>query len=121
MDDGRACIPAHPQGEVESSDGDGEPAEWGKAVETFGGKVGRPLGRLIGVWPYSGTPHQIEQYFDDHRRRRFRRRLDSPGWLLLPQDKLGFGPCRIRTDVKVVPLTVSRPMCRPSTRSSRAL
>ena len=39
MDDGRACIPAHPQGEVESSDGDGELADRGQAVETFGGKV----------------------------------------------------------------------------------
>ena len=39
MDDGRACIPAHPRGEVERSDGDGELAEQGKAVETFGGKV----------------------------------------------------------------------------------
>ena len=39
MDDGRACIPAHPQGEVERSDGDGALAERGKAVETFGGKV----------------------------------------------------------------------------------
>jgi hypothetical protein len=39
MDGGRACIPAHPQGEVERDNPDRDLVDRGKAVETFGGKV----------------------------------------------------------------------------------
>jgi len=39
MDDGRACIPAHPRGEVERDNPDRDLVDRGKAVETFGGKV----------------------------------------------------------------------------------
>jgi Transposase DDE domain group 1 len=39
MDDGRACISAHPQGEVERDSFDQDLVDRGKAVETFGGKV----------------------------------------------------------------------------------
>jgi hypothetical protein len=39
MDDGRACIPVHPQGEVDRANFDQDLVDQGKAVETFGGKV----------------------------------------------------------------------------------
>jgi hypothetical protein len=39
MDDKRAIVPAHPQGEVEDGGRDHDRIERGKAVETFGGKV----------------------------------------------------------------------------------
>ncbi len=39
MDDNRACIPAHPQGEIQGSDQGREVIDHGKAVETFAGKV----------------------------------------------------------------------------------
>lgn len=38
MEESRACIPAHPQGEVERG-GERDVADQGKSVETFGGKI----------------------------------------------------------------------------------
>ena len=39
MEDNRSLIPLHPQGEVQSGDGDRDLVDRSKAVETFGGKV----------------------------------------------------------------------------------
>jgi hypothetical protein len=39
MEDDRALISAHPQGEVESGERDQDLVDRSKAVETFGGKV----------------------------------------------------------------------------------
>ena len=39
MEDNRGLIPTHPQGELQNGDGDRDPVDRGKAVETFGGKV----------------------------------------------------------------------------------
>jgi len=39
VDDNQVYIPAHPEGELETSDRDRDLIEPGKAVETFGGKI----------------------------------------------------------------------------------
>jgi hypothetical protein len=39
VDDNQVFIPAHPEGELETSDRDRDLIEPGKAVETFGGKI----------------------------------------------------------------------------------